>query len=83
MKLTLERIQEARTLIEKAGRTPIFHYSYCISEILHGTGVDMVLKQRMPSFDPKIHKGYLIPIQYKKIIEESFKGEHSCLNIAQ
>ena len=72
--LTLEKVQEAVELIEAAGRRPVFVYCGFIDEIYHGTGIDDIASIVHPRFDPKFHKGYLIPEKYRKIAESFDDG---------
>lgn len=70
---TREKLQEIIKLFGEMPRKSVFHYTRFLDDmILHGDRVDEMLQQQNSWFDPKRHKGYLVPEQFRESIEKHF-----------
>jgi hypothetical protein len=69
----IQDIRKTYHQIRKAGRFPVFHVHPLLQEgVFHGELVDWILKHIRPGYDPKIHKGFLIPEKYSDLVKELF-----------
>ena len=69
----VEDLREAYDSIRRAGRVPVFHPHPLLEDnIFHGELVDWLLMMIRPGYDPKIHKGFLVPERYRELIEGLF-----------
>jgi len=69
--LTIEVLKEMTQELKKFKRMPIIHYSEFALAIYKGELIDAVLEEALPDFNKDCHKGYLVPVKYKKEIESS------------
>ena len=69
----VEDLREAYDSFRRAGRVPVFHPHHLVEEaVFHGELVDWILVHIRPGYDPKIHKGFLVPERYRELIEGLF-----------
>ena len=65
--------------MEEVGRYPIIEYSHFVTEVYEGALVDEILQQTRPGFNKKHHKGYLVPIEFRKVIENSINSKNESM----
>ena len=77
--LTAEVLEELVRKVRGLGRSPVIEYSHSVTEIYEGALVDEVLEQTLPNFDKIYHKGYLVPVKYRKILEDSIDSKNESM----
>lgn len=68
----IEDVRETYDKILSAGRLPVFHCHPLLDNVFYGELVDELLVLIRPGFDPKTHKGFLIPERYRDLIKSLF-----------
>lgn len=67
--LTLEKIREAKRLLDKLGRTPFFIYFHYVDSVYYGEAIDSLAERMDSFFDRGLQKAYLAPFRLKGTIE--------------
>ena len=71
--LGLVDLKKAYRKLLKAGRYPVFVPHPLLQEhILHGELIDRILTHIQPGYNPKIHKGYLVPEKYSDLLKDLY-----------
>lgn len=71
--LTLKELQKIKTSFDeiKIGRIPKFRFHPFVSEIYHGLMIDHIFELVDPSFDRKVHQGFIVPSKYESTIKKA------------
>ena len=72
--LNYDELKSDVAQVRTAGHIPFFHFTRRAGTVLKGPLIDEILSDLYPTFDKRLHVGYLVPDALKTAVEHELEG---------